>query len=76
MTQGGEKHELAARANHFLAELEQELDHPEKAIDHMEKVFLGSFCRKGGDPEFGWKCSTSSSSGSSTRWTPRWRWTR
>jgi len=50
MTQGGEKHELAARANHFLAELEQELDHPEKAIDHMEKCLR--ILSEGGDPEF------------------------
>jgi tetratricopeptide (TPR) repeat protein len=50
MTQGGEKHELAARAHHFLAQLEQELDAPEKAIDHMEKCLR--ILSEGGDPEF------------------------
>lgn len=50
MEQGGEKHELAARAHHFLAQLEQEMDAPEKAIDHMEKCL--QILSEGGDPEF------------------------
>jgi tetratricopeptide (TPR) repeat protein len=50
MEQGGEKHELAARAHHFLAQLEQEMDNPAKAVDHMEKCL--QILSEGGDPEF------------------------
>ncbi len=48
--QGGEKHELAARAHHFLAQLEQEQDAEDKAIEHMEKCL--QILSEGGDPEF------------------------
>lgn len=50
LEQGGEKHELAARSYHFLAQLEQELDAPEKAIENMEKCV--QILSEGGDPEF------------------------
>ncbi len=49
-SQGGETHELVARAHHFLAQLEQELDAPEKALEHLESC-LGVLAA-GGDPEF------------------------
>ncbi len=48
--QGGDKHELVARAHHLMAQLEQELDAKEKAMGHMEKCL--QILSEGGDPEF------------------------
>lgn len=48
--QMGEDNEIAARAHHYLAQLERELDDDAKALEHLEACVR--ILAKGADPEF------------------------